>query len=315
MAGQSRHGLLHDDCYVMLHIGTGPSRLETQGDPSSILLGAGKRFMLTENIWVERLDEELAKNVQKACEPANHNISAVQQDRHLYAYVRRITQTEKWNYEAMEAILQIAALSRLIHPTSIGYRYCAKIFNFGTNDPLVQAIQYRGVSPDVFLGDGRRDWLSMQDGEELLRLAPWFSTKPLADRIHRAYWNHEYALHSYYLDARWVLVVSGLEALTNVDERNIGLQFRSRVRKLAMEMKVDLSEDELTNAWRLRSKLAHAKSFLVGLGAVLPHSEHKPLYDKLEELLRTAVKRCLLDEEFASRFQDDAAVLKNWPIR
>ncbi len=300
--------------YVVLHIGVGPSRSSEQSGSSLVLPGAAKRFNLTNDIWVERLDQQLAKNVQRACEPANYNVATVSQDRHIYAFVRKVPEFETRNYQGLEELLGVIGLSRVVHPTSVGTRYCARVFGPPTKDYAIQAIQYRGVSPDVFVEEGERDWLSVKNAEELLSLMPWISNKPMHERVHRAYWNHDYALHSYYLDARWVLVVSGLEALINVDEDKNALQFRVRVGALANELKVDLSDSELRIAWKLRSKLAHAKKFLFGLGNVLPQSDHKKLYGKLELLLRMILRRCLVDETFCNRFRNNGTVKKNWPV-
>jgi hypothetical protein len=305
---------LYQARYVVLHIGTGPSLGSDQSGSSLVLPGEAEQFELTNDIWIERLDEQLAKNVQRACEPANYNVKTVSHDRHIYAFVRRVPEFETRNYEGLEALLGVIGLSRVIHPTSTGTRYCAKIFGLPLRDYLIQAIQYRGVSPDVFLEEGVRDWLSVKNGQELLSLRPWISNKPMLERVHRAYWNHDFALHSYYLDARWVLVVSGLEALINVDEDKNALQFRVRVGALANELKVHLTDSELRIAWKLRSKLAHAKGFLFGLGNVLPQSDHKKLYGKLELLLRLVLKRCLLDEGFCSRLRNNTTVRKNWPL-
>jgi hypothetical protein len=243
----------------------------------------------------------------------NYNIKGTKYDRRLYAFVGRAPKIETRNYEGMDLLLTAIDFSQLVHPTSTGYRYCAKVFNFGRKDSSVQAIQYSGMCPDVFLSDGNRDWLSTADGEELLKFRPWFSNKPLYERVQRAFWNHGYALHSYHLDMRWILVVAGLEAMLNVEELDSGIQFRERVGKLATEFSIEFTESELRSAWTLRSKLSHAKSFLFGLDAVLAQSEHKPLYDKLELLLRLTIKRCFLDNEFANRFCDDNAVRANWP--
>jgi hypothetical protein len=119
-------------------------------------------------------------------------------------------------------------------------------------------------------------------------------------------------MRTYFLDTRWNLVVSGLEALITVEERNVRKQFVSRGRKLAMEFGVDLSETELHSAYTVRSGLAHAQSFLFELHTVLPPNEHRPLYDKLETLLRMTVKRCLLDEAFGNDFSDGATVKARW---
>ena len=134
------------------------------------------------------------------------------------------------------------------------------------------------------------------------------------DRVHRAYWNHEYAMRSLYLDVRWMLVVSGLEALISSGEMDNCWQFRDRVRQLAGEFQIDLTDGDLWRAYKLRSKLVHAESFLHGLETVLPKSQHDQLYEKLESLLRVTVRRCLLDENFGSFFRDDAAVEARWPL-
>ena len=41
-------------------------------------------------------------------------------------------------------------------------------------------------------------------------------------------------------------------------------------------------------------------------------SEHNPLYDKLEEVLRQTVREALLDNSFGDFFRDDAAVVARW---
>ncbi len=46
---------------------------------------------------------------------------------------------------------EVLAFSRLIQPTSIGDRYCAQIFYYGMPESAIYAIQYRGISPDIFL--------------------------------------------------------------------------------------------------------------------------------------------------------------------
>ena len=133
------------------------------------------------------------------------------------------------------------------------------------------------------------------------------------DRIHRAFWHHENAMRTYYLDARWTLVVAGLEALLNVEDSNVRFQVKSRASRLATELAWNLTPDEAHDAFTVRSKLSHGQSFLFGVGTVLAPDKHRPLYDKLETLLRRAVKRCLIDARFADHFADAAAVNTQWP--
>jgi hypothetical protein len=283
---------------------------EKSGCPTVVVTDANPRFNLNDEIWIERLDTELAKNIQTACEPSNFNIANLPWDRHLYAFVRSVP-TELRKYQGTEALFATIALSRLIHPTSIGSRYVAVVFHQGKN---IQAVQFGGISPDAAISSGQRDWLSVEDGENLRKLMVWVpETKPMHKRIHRAYWNHEYAMRSYYLDMRWTIVVSGLESLVSVfnGKGGTGKQFREGVGKLASELKVIFGPNELKIAWDMRSQIAHGQDFLHSV-TVLPQNQHTDLYRKLEEVLRSAVRRCLLDDMFAKRFQDDATVEKEW---
>lgn len=301
---------LVNGCYVVLHIRPGPPYPDPDTTPQ---IAADARFELSDSIWIERLDTEFAEHVQRACEPAHYKIDSPVHDRHLYAFIREIPKNETVRNDGLLDLLTVIALSRFIRPTSTGERYCAKVLPHREPDPPIEGLRLTGVCPDAFLGDNSRDWLSPEDGLELRKLMPWVSIhKKMHNRVHRAYWNHEQAMRTYYLDARWNLVVSGLEALITVERNDVRKQFVNRVRKLAIEFGVDLTEIELHSAYTVRSGLAHAQNFLYGLHTVLPPSEHRPLYDKLETLLRMTVKRSFLDETFGQHFANDAAVKTKW---
>lgn len=302
-------------CYVILHIGAGPTHFQ-KADGLALIVNEGERFPLSEDIWVERLEEPLAKRVQKACEPPHFNIDTQEHDRHLYAFVQRVADIEHRPYEGLEALHAVLALSRLIHPTSVGDRYCAKIFHYGLADSSIYAVQYRGISPDISLSAKQRDWLTPEDGTTLRGLMPWLSKdKSMHHRVHRAYWFHEYVMRSSTLDVRLPLVATGLEALINTSEQSSGTQFQVRVPQLATASGIVFSDAEAKQAWKLRSKLAHAEAFLYGLDTVLQASEHNNLYEKLEAILRSSVLRCLLDESFGDRFRDKIAVDTHWPLK
>lgn len=298
-------------CYVMLHIGLGPSQLQEMSS-APLIVRDSDRFDLGDDIWIERLDEETAKHVQTACEPSHYKIDSVGHDRHLYAFVMRVPERQQTRFDGLDVLHAVVSLSRLVHPTSIGDRYCAQIMHYGLEGSAVYAIQYRGASPDVFLSSGQRDWFTLEDGETLRKLMPWNAKDKLMHaRIHRAFWNHEYAMRSPYLDVRWMFVVAGLEALINIGS-GVTVQFKKRVPQLAAHFNIVLTVDELDKAYKLRSKLVHAESFLHGLGNILPTNEHDPLYDKLETVLRLTVKQALLDDSFGEFFRDDTAVRARW---
>lgn len=217
------------------------------------------------------------------------------------------------SYYHLTPLLTAVALSRLVRTTSTGARYIAEVFPWG-DDPAIQAIQTSGVCPDVFIGARKEDWLTPADGDELLRLMPWVSQeRKMHPRVYRAFWHHDVAMHTYYLDSRWTFVTAGLEALLTVEETHVRFQFKSRASRLAAELGVNLSPEDAHDAFTVRSKLGHAQEFLYGIHSTIPASKHIPLYDKLEMTLRLAVKKCLLDSSFADIFASPETVNDRWP--
>ncbi len=304
-----------NSCYVMLHIGRGPGQTPTALSPSLIVTDLNKKFSFSDEMWIERLDERLFKNVQTACEPPNLYIDMQRWDRHLYAFVRKVPRGERTLHEGMTDLFTLVALSRLINPTSTGDRYCAKVFQIDGEKSPIQAIQWQGMSPDVFLGSRPRDWLSVQDGETLRKLLPWVTnSKLMHGRVQRAYWYHEYAMRSYYMDVRLPLVVTGLEALISIGTTEMRRQFVNRLTQVARDLTIDLNKDELDDAYTLRSKLAHAEGFLYKLETILPQSEQRERHEKVESLLRAILMRSLLDDAFGDSFRDDASIKARWPV-
>lgn len=181
--------LLPPPCYVMLHIGVGPSSAEERSAARLVVSDTTKRFSMRDDIWIERLDKELATNIQKACESPHFNIGTVEQDRHLCALVRQAPPIETSPHEGMTELFATAALSRLINPTSIGDRYCAKVFHFGLRDSAIQAIQFRGISPDVMISQKHRDWLSVEDAEYLRDSVPSLGLRIMVRRLCEARMN------------------------------------------------------------------------------------------------------------------------------
>src|SRR6202041_296923 len=105
-------------------------------------------------------------------------------------------------------------------------------------------------------------------------------------------------MRTHFLDSPLPIVVAGLEALLTVEKAGVTKLFVRRAEKLSDEIGVALSGEELRQAYKLRSEVAHGRSFLYDLTWVLPEAEHRPLYVRLESLLRGALKKCLLEPAF-----------------
>jgi hypothetical protein len=296
--------------YVVLHLGNGP--LANSSEALDTIAQAG-RFNLTDEIWIERLSLGLGTQIINTCDPRQDKVDPLRNAEHLYAFVRRVPVNEKVRYEGMQDLLAVIALSRVIQPTSTGLRHCAWVSSLTEENPATRAIIYKGICPDVMLAPNTRDWLTETDGAELRRLMPWL-TNDMYTGVHRAYWNLEYALHVRELDMRWIYVVSGFEALLNTDREASTAQFKHRVFQLSDEFGVKLSKTELAKAYEIRSKLIHAEAFLHGLHSVVPQIKQNSLYQKLEDLLRMTVKRCLLDSAFGDHFVSNDTVNARWPM-
>ena len=136
------------------------------------------------------------------------------------------------------------------------------------------------------------------------------NASPLPDRASRALWYHEYAVRTYYVEIRWVLVSTALEALIHVGKRDSGRQFKSRVSQLANELGVrGFGVAEAEAVWSHRSTLAHGQM----LGQL--SEPDRRLYELMEMTLRLAIPHALEDDQFAATLKDGEEIKKRWPIR
>jgi hypothetical protein len=275
-----------------------------------------QRIDLSEQIWIGRLDSGLAKSIMDTCEPKTLGIDPIiRQFSQLYTFVRELPQTsDPYHWDHDNQLSGTVALSRLVHPTSTGFAYAARIGYDTDGVKQIFPAQIIGISREGFLSSHRtRDWLTRAEAVQLREIVPALG-ETLPRRVHSALWYHEYAVRTYYLDYRWILVCTGLEALVHTDWKESKKQFSRRVTALASEIGISLSPSEASEAWELRSGLAHGASFLVAGTDSAQSASHIQLYDKLEDILRTAVLRGIRDQSFRSVLSDDDQIRRRWPI-
>ena len=95
------------------------------------------------------------------------------------------------------------AFSRLLVPTSVSFRYAARIgYNTDHSIADISPANIRGVPVDTFLSTipPERDWLTEAAGMRLQTLLARIDSKPLPPRATRAFWYHEYAVRTYYVE-------------------------------------------------------------------------------------------------------------------
>jgi len=269
-----------------------------------------ERYKLSDDIWIEQLDASLAKMIVEACNPTNFQTPIVEQQGNIYAFVRRTVLPGLFNdFGGMEELASVVALSRLVQPTTTGLRYAARMSLLNGTAKQILAYQPHGISPDVFLSkNNRRDWLTKADAARIQPLMPLILRRPpLPGRVHNAYWHHEYAMRTYYVDHRWVFVSTGLEALMNTNPYQGRKKFVSKVRRLAQMEGMVFSDVELERAYDLRSGLVHGQQFLSDQSNRLSDSEYS-LYDNLEETLRRVLLHAFEDRNFAACFNDPQSI-------
>lgn len=268
------------------------------------------RFELSSDFWIEHLDLGLAKAIVDACSPANFQAPVFQQQDHTYAFVKKTRLPGLFHdFGGIDELAAVIAMSRLIHFTTTGLRYAARVSTVNGDLKQIIAFQPRGVVVDVFCSKAeRRDWLTETDAQKLKALMPLILTrKPLPKRVHNAHWHHEYAMRTYYVDHRWVFVTTGLEALMNTAPYQGQKRFVSRVGRLAKIAGVAISDGDLERGYALRSGLVHGQQFLSEQTNRLSDAD-ADLYDQLEETLRRTVLHAFGDDSFAAHFRDENSI-------
>jgi len=203
------------------------------------------------------------------------------------------------------------ALSRLVHPTSVSLRYAGRIrYNSDSSISDISPAYIKGVGVDTFLDSApKRDWLTEADAIRLRNLLPNLYSSAVPERVSRALWFHEYAVRTYYVELRWTLIATGLEALVHTDRHGSTRQFKVRVSQLAKENGIPgmgVSEAEI--AYLHRSTVAHGQRL-----EQLSDSD-KRLYNAMETTLRLTILRALEDHSFTSVFTDSEEIRRRWPL-
>jgi hypothetical protein len=259
------------------------------------------------------LDADFAKTLMDTCEPKVLGVpAAVRQYAQMYAYGRDLPpEAEIHRWDDDHRLSRLVAMSRLIHPTTVGFRYAARVRQ--NDDALaVTPAQLHGISPDVYLSPSHtRDWLTVEEAKLLAEVDAQAEplTKPsFPERVSRALWYFDYAQGTYYADLRWTMIATALEALIHTGTQGSTRQFKHRVPALAADVGAPpMTISEAHAAYDFRSRLSHGDAFLYGM----PQADIN-LYDKLEDTLRLAILKAFREPDFAKIFLDDATIAARW---
>jgi histidyl-tRNA synthetase len=262
------------------------------------------RFQLTDDLWVGKLAVGVAKKVIDSCEPPGlWEFQPVRQYAQLYAFGRDVGDSTDLNWDPDNRLYTCIALSRIVHPTTISLAYAVRLMDRPAGLEIVPG-PIRGHSSSAFLAaEGDRDWLTDENLDELKVLLAKLEWKTLPNRIRRAIQGNDYAAGEQLLDFRWTTMTAALEGLVHTDRRRSTAQFVGRVERLASDLGLlNVAAADLEAIYDLRSVLAHGGAFSKA------HGETLRLYNLMSLVLRSAVKKAIVNESFRNVFSTDETV-------
>ena len=270
------------------------------------------RFEIADQLWVGRLNHEIAEMVIDSCDPPGSWVNPpVRPFGQLYAFVREPAPPDPiYEWDSDKRLLTCVALSRLVHPTSISFCYAARLI-YGSDGVLREVVPgpVRGHGADVFLVDeAGRDWLTTNELGALRELVQLLHAADLPARIWRAFWYFEYAARTFYADVRCTFICTALEAMVHTDRSYSTQQFATRVPRLAAELEIEFSEHNAEIAYNLRSQLSH------GQGVQNLNEGDRRIYASMETILQQGLVRAILDRDFAQTFSTPERIRDRWPL-
>ncbi len=284
-----------------------------QTTPNNNLSEIKNPFKLCNNIYIDTLSRELYDRIFEACEPPGYGYSPDCRvyRQQLYSFVHyNPPSVNNFQWDSDQRLQRCIALSRIIHPTSISFKYAARVIK-NQDDSLHKIIPglVSGPGAHAFVVDTDSNYLTKSNAEDLKKLIETCENKPLKDPITRAMWYLEYAFRCFEVDVRWNLVAIGLEALIHTDRHSSTKQFVQRVPKLSKDVGAGtIEEADAEEMYDLRSSLAHGQ----GLGDLTPN--RKTLYEKMETILRLTIRKSILEQSFNYFLSDKDEIRNKWPI-
>lgn len=275
-----------------------------------------ERIQISGDISIGRFEDETTwECVYEACTPQGFPAKLPKPSfGAAYAFFNKCPANPQGNdWDADERLRLTPALSRLIHPTSTGLEYAARV-QFGDDGSVKSVVpaRIRGLGAYAFVSPSQasRNRLTRQDAASLAALCKAFSSVPegLPDRIRRALWIYEYASWTNDAGIRWALIVTGLEALINVGSEKTSAQFKTRIATLAERLQLNMTRTKADQAYEFRSGVLHGRTLQDLTGKDLE------LYDTLDEVLRRSVRKAIENEPFRKIFESNSEIVAEFGV-
>jgi hypothetical protein len=271
--------------------------------------------------WIGQVDQDLASALLDACDSKGENWHAYRQYGCSYALYRTNAPAppgHEVHFDHDSLLYTCVALSRLVHPTSVGFGYAARVRVWRNGARQVIPTSHVHLSPHAFVTDPNENWLLPADIPLLAQLVKAVRQRPPTGRLAAAMWHHEALSRHYYIDLRWPLLTAALEALVKIpNERLPNGRFAGSTKVFvdrllaigAMDASLAISESDLEAIYEQRSLLAHGLPF----GNLDPR--RKQLYRAQERLARGIIRKALLEPGFRVTFDSDLALATALPLQ
>lgn len=277
---------------------------------------------VTGDIYVGRLERSLAEAIIDACEPAGENFHPVRQYNCSYAFYRENASPDgnPWRFDVDNALFICITLSRIVHPTSAGFTHAARVRRLpdGRREIFPPGPTAWFLDPSAYVVEPRDNWLVPDDLPTLTALIDAYNSKTVPQRAITALFHHEASARQYYINFRWPLLTTALEALVKIRHERLpsgGHAGSTKVfvdRLLAVgdiDSSLAVPEADLREMYEYRSLLSH------GLGFPSLDAGHKSLYLAQDRLARGIIRKAFLDVQFRDIFTSDAKLAAGLPLR
>jgi hypothetical protein len=124
-----------------------------------------QRIDLSDHVWLGRLDGDMAEIIMNTCEPKVLGIpESRRQFAQLYSFVRELVSDDMLGWDQDGELMGVVDFSRLVHPTSTGFFYAARVGYETDGVKQILPTKISGISREAFLSPNRtRDWLTDAD--------------------------------------------------------------------------------------------------------------------------------------------------------
>lgn len=288
--------------------------------PSRPLIYFEASHEIVRDIWLGPIESSLELSVLDACDRRGENFKPYRQYSGAYGFLRRNSPNpDQLRFDPDGRLYACIALSRLVHPTSTGLEYAARIRSFGSDERMIIPGAPITLNPYAFVSDESSDWLIPDDVPILRRLMSAYDRQDAPDRVRAALWYHESAFRDYFVSKRWAIVVTGLEALFHIRDEKCPFNsrraagstrvFAQRASQIAARLGLGaIDEHLLRESYSARSEIVHGAA----IGDL--DTTTQSLYRQTETLLSMCIQQALLDPVFANCFESDAAIQSAFPL-